>query len=70
MRQPLPLDIPSAAKLRIKSVELVSSGRSEVSMHPGTHSQIIQGEAAAPFTRAHDYLVHEITLAASGYFKI
>ena len=37
MRQPLPLDIPSAAKLRIKSVELVSSGRSEVSMHPGTH---------------------------------
>ena len=33
-------------------------------------SQIIQGEAEDPFTRAHDYLVHEMTLAAAGYFKI
>ena len=33
-------------------------------------SQMIQGEATDPFTRAHDYLVHEMTLAASGYFKM
>ena len=33
-------------------------------------SAIVQGEARDRYTRAHDHLVHEVTLAAAGYIKI
>ena len=33
-------------------------------------SAVVQGEARDRYTRAHDYLVHEVTLAAAGYFEL
>ena len=32
-------------------------------------AKIINGEMANPYTYEHDYLVHEVVLAASGYTK-
>ena len=35
-------------------------------LHLGEFASMVRGELPDPYTRAHDYLVHKITLAASG----